>query len=69
MKKNMGLIDRAVRALLAALVLVLYLTGQISGTAAIVLGLLAVVFLLTSLVGTCPLYLPFGLSTRPRSHS
>jgi hypothetical protein len=41
-----------------------YWAGQISGTAAIILGVLVVVFVLTSLMGSCPLYLPFGLSTR-----
>jgi len=64
MKKNMGTIDKLIRIVIAIVVAVLYFTGQISGTAAIILGLLAVVFILTSLVGTCPLYLPFGLSTK-----
>ena len=64
MKKNMGTIDRGIRVVIAITVGVLYFTGQISGTAAIILGVLAVVFVLTSLVGTCPIYLPFGLSTR-----
>lgn len=64
MNMNMGTIDRAIRVIVAIVVGVLYFTGQISGTAAIILGILAVVFVLTSLVGTCPLYLPFGLSTK-----
>lgn len=64
MKKNMGTIDRVIRVVIALVIAVLYFTGQISGTAAIILGILAVVFLLTSLVSTCPLYMPFGLSTR-----
>lgn len=64
MKKNMGTIDRGIRVVIAIIVGVLYVTGQISGTAAIILSLLAIVFILTSLVSTCPLYLPFGLSTR-----
>jgi small-conductance mechanosensitive channel len=63
MKKNMGSIDRTIRTVLAVIVAILYFTGAISGTAAIVLGVLAAVFLLTSLIGTCPLYLPVGLST------
>lgn len=62
--KNMGTIDRAFRTLLAIVVGVLYWMNVISGTLAIVLGILAVVFLLTSLISTCPLYMPFGLSTR-----
>ena len=64
MKKNMGSADRAIRTIIAVLVAVLYFTGVISGTAAIILGILAAVFILTSLVGTCPLYLPVGLSTK-----
>jgi hypothetical protein len=64
MKKNMGTIDRAVRVLLALAVLVLYLTNIISGTLAIILGVLAIVFILTSLIGFCPLYVPFKISTR-----
>ena len=63
MKKNMGTVDRAIRSLLAIVVAALYFTGQISGTAAIILGVIAVVFLLTSVVSFCPAYLPFGLST------
>lgn len=64
MTKNMGTVDRVVRTLLALVVAVLYFTGQISGTAAIILGIIAVVFLLTSVVGTCPLYVPLKLSTK-----
>jgi hypothetical protein len=64
MKKNMGTIDRIIRLALVVLVAVLYFTGVISGAWAIVLGIAAAVFLITSLVGVCPLYLPFGISTR-----
>jgi hypothetical protein len=64
MKKNMGSIDRTIRTVIAIIVAILYFTGAISGTVAIVLGVLAAVFLLTSLIGTCPLYLPVGLSTK-----
>jgi len=67
MTKNMGTIDRTLRTALAIGVGVLYFTGQIGGVTALVLGALAVVFLATSTVGSCPLYLPFGLSTRGKS--
>ncbi|WP_265791436.1 YgaP family membrane protein [Fodinibius salicampi] len=60
----MGTIDRLVRTMLAILVGILYFLNLISGTTAIILGALAVIFLLTSLISTCPLYMPFGLSTR-----
>jgi len=64
MKRNMGTIDRIARVVLAAVVAILFFTGQITGTAAIILGILAVVFVLTSILGFCPLYLLFGISTR-----
>lgn len=63
MKKNMGTADRAIRLVAAIAVGVLYAMKLISGTVAIVLGVVAVAFLATSLIGWCPLYLPFGLST------
>jgi flagellar basal body-associated protein FliL len=59
----MGTVDRTVRILIALVIGTLYLTGQIGGTVAIILGILAIVFLVTGLIGTCPLYMPFGLST------
>lgn len=64
MTKNMGTLDRTLRTLAAVGVGVLYATGTIGGTTALVLGLVAVAFLLTSFVGTCPVYFPMGLSTR-----
>lgn len=64
MKQNMGTIDRTIRAVLGIVVAILYFTDQITGTAAVVLGILAVIFLLTSAVGFCPLYAPFGISTK-----
>ena len=66
-KKNMGLIDRAIRFSLAVIIAILYFTGQISGTAAIILGIVAIVFLLTSFMGFCPAYLPIKLSTAKKS--
>jgi DUF2892 family protein len=67
MNKNMGTADRAIRILLAVVVGALYFTHRISGTLAIVLGIFAIAFFVTSLVGWCPSYLPFGLSTRKGS--
>ncbi len=69
MKKNMGTTDRVIRLIIAALIGVLYYTGTISGTLGIVLLVLAGVFVLTSFVSFCPLYLPFGLSTCPNKNS
>ncbi len=63
MEKNMGTVDRIVRLIVAAIFVTLYLTGVTTGTTGLVLIGLAAVFVLTSLVSVCPLYLPFGLST------
>jgi hypothetical protein len=67
MKSNMGTIDKTLRILVAVIIGVLYFMNMISGTAAIVLLVFAGIFVLTSLVGVCPLYLPFGISTRRKS--
>lgn len=66
MKKNMGTVDKVVRILVAAIILVLYFTHVITGVLAVILLILAGIFVVTSLIGTCPLYLPFGLSTRKK---
>ena len=62
--KNMGTADRIIRAALALSVAGLFFTGRISGTVALVLSVFAVVFLFTSLVGSCPGYALLGISTR-----
>lgn len=67
MKKNMGIADRTVRTILAVVIAILYFTNQITGVAAIILGIFAVVFLLTSFMSFCPLYLPLKLSTMKKS--
>ena len=66
MKKNMGTIDKVIRILVAVVVAVLYFTHVISGTLAIILLALSAIFILTSLLSFCPLYLPFGLSTKKK---
>lgn len=64
MKQNMGSIDRGLRVLVAIVIAILYFIDQITGTAAIILGVFAIIFLLTSAVAFCPLYLPLKLSTK-----
>lgn len=63
MKKNMGTTDKLIRIVLAVVIAILYYTNTISGTVALVLGVLAIIFVLTSLISFCPLYAPFGIST------
>ena len=59
----MGSTDKIIRILIAIVIGGLYYTGTISGTLALVLGVFAVIFVLTSLISFCPLYLPLGIST------
>ena len=67
MKMNMGSWDRLIRLILAVAVAVLLLTKVLHGTLAMILGIVAAVFFLTSVVGFCPLYVPLRLSTRKKT--
>ena len=69
MKKNMGNADRIVRVLIALVIAALFFTGTISGLLGTVLLVLSIVFLLTSAIGFCPLYAPFGIKTCPASRN
>lgn len=61
MKKNIGISDRWIRVVL----------GLAIGAAGLYFkswwGLIGLVPLATALIRTCPLYLPFGISTRRSS--
>ena len=59
----MGTIDKVIRILVAVVVVILYFTHVISGILAIILLILAAVFVVTSFLGFCPLYIPLGLNT------
>lgn len=63
MKKNMGNIDKTIRIAVALLISILFLANVITGILAIILLVFAGIFLITSLVGFCPLYVPLGIST------
>jgi hypothetical protein len=63
MKKNMGTADKVIRILVAIVIAILFFTNVLTGTLAIVLLILADIFLLTSFISFCPLYLPFGIKT------
>jgi hypothetical protein len=65
-KKNMGAADRTIRILLAIIVGYLIITGQVSGTLAIILGIFTVAFIITGFIGWCPAYVPFGFSTKKK---
>ncbi|MCB0400366.1 MAG: DUF2892 domain-containing protein [Winogradskyella sp.] len=66
MKKNMGSLDKGIRIVIAIAIALLYYFNVIEGTLAYVLMALAIIFLLTSFISFCPLYLPFGWNTIKR---
>lgn len=63
MKKNVGSTDKAVRIILAIIIAILYFTNVVTGTLGIVFLVIAAILLLTSLIGFCVLYAPFGINT------
>ena len=63
MKTNVGQADRIIRVLLAVVFGILYFTQTVSGTLGYVLLALGGIFILTAMVGTCPLYSLFGMNT------
>lgn len=67
MKKNMGTIDKAIRILAALVIAILYFTNVITGSTAIIMLVFAGIFILTSFMSFCPLYLPFGINTGKKS--
>ncbi len=67
MKKNMGSADRIIRMAIAILIVALYFTHIITGTLALILLTIMGIFVITSLVSFCPLYFPFGLSTKKKN--
>lgn len=61
--KNMGGTDKLIRLVIAILAAVLVYFEMVTDTFAYILLTLAAVFVLTSLVGFCPLYGVFGINT------
>ena len=66
MKVNEGIVDRAIRILVAAVLIGVGL-GVVGGTGGIIMAVIGVIPALTGLSGFCPLYIPFGIDTRGRS--
>lgn len=64
MKTNMGMLDKIFRIALVLLIAILYFTNVISGTLSIILFIVSAVFILTSLIGFCPIYHFLGISTK-----
>ena len=65
MKKNMSSADRIIRLIISAIIVTLYFTNVVGGTIGVILLVLSGVFTFTSIIGFCPLYAIFGISTCP----
>lgn len=63
MKKNMGKADKRFRIIMAMIIAILYFTDTVNGTVGNILMALGIIFLLTSLISVCPLYIPMGINT------
>jgi len=64
MMKNMGRWDRTLRLAAAAVIAVLLVAGVLKGTVAIILAIIAAIFVITTFAGFCPAYKPLGISTK-----
>lgn len=67
MKANLGMTDKVVRILAAVAIGILYFMNVITGTAAIVLLIVAILLVLTSLISFCPIYYLLGIKTRKKT--
>ena len=64
MKENMGRNDKMIRLGAAALIAILFFMNLISGTVAIILGVIAIIFAATSFINFCPIYAALGINTK-----
>ncbi len=66
MKKNMGTVDKSIRILVAVIIAILFFTKVIEGILAIILLIVAVMFIVTSFISVCPMYPVLGINTRKK---
>lgn len=66
---NLGGIDRLIRGVLGLAGVAAWVFGWLSGTWAVVLGIVGVVLVLTAVFGFCPIYRALGMTTAPRPHA
>jgi hypothetical protein len=64
MKKNMGPIDRIIRTIVAVILGGIFILGKVSGIFAAIIAVFAIILIMTSAIGWCPLYSPFNISTK-----
>lgn len=66
LKRNMSAVDRTIRILIAIILGVLYFTNTITGVVGGILLVIGIILLLTSIVGSCPLYALLGIRTKSK---
>ena len=66
MKLNVGSTDKIIRLVLAAVLIILFVTNVVSGTLGYILLALAAIFILTSLMNFCPIWAIFKVNTRKK---
>lgn len=69
MKKNMGVVDKTIRVIIAAAIALLYYFGVISGVLAIIMMVIALMFIVTSFISFCPMYPLLGINTRKKEET
>ena len=65
MKNNMGSTDRAIRLMVALLLVTLFVTNVVTGIVGIVLTVAGIILFVTSIIGFCPIYGLFGITSCP----
>jgi len=63
MKNNMGAPDRIIRLIIGVVLAILALAKIVTGAGAVVLGIIAIILILTGIIGFCPLYVLLKMST------
>ncbi len=63
MTANIGTVDRAIRFVLAFVVIILLVTRTVHGVLAVVLGIVGIMLLITAFVRFCRLYPLLKMST------
>ncbi|MDA8207539.1 MAG: DUF2892 domain-containing protein [Actinomycetota bacterium] len=67
MRMNEGTADRVIRVIVGLVAAVLAIAVGLSTVGGIILGIVAVILLVTGAIGFCPLYTLFHFSTRNNS--
>ena len=63
MKTNMGMADKAIRLMIAIVLIVLFYKGLLPGILGIIGLIVALLLTVTSLIGICPVYKLFKIDT------